>query len=393
MARTTAAVGLVVTCLALGATAAAGAEIRVCEHKNYGGRCVTLKHGVNDLAAWGMSNTISSFRITSGTWRMCTEDNLQGTCQDFSRSVSDLAGSRLQDLVSSLRPVREGSGSGGTAIVGYTAPNFRGRSLVFSHDEADLRNLGLNDRIASIRVLGGRWQICTDINYVGCKSITTDIPDLNSVGWAGRISSIREGDRSWNRGGGYYPEDGNQNQGPALTLFDGQNFRGRSYVTRGEVRNLADAGFNDMAVSIRVGGGRWQVCTDRDFGGQCLTLDRDNSQLAPNFVRQISSIRRLSQGGGSPGGGYPGGGYQNQTPTLTLFDDQNLRGRSHATQREIRNLVDVGFNDMAVSIRVDGGRWEVCTDKDFRGQCMILDRNSNQLATNFARQISSVRPR
>jgi hypothetical protein len=397
MIGTYTAAAVVVAGLLVGATNASAAEIQVCEHKNYGGRCITLKHGVNDLNDWGMSNTISSFRIRSGTWRLCTQDNLQGACQDFSRSVSDLSGGRLQDQVSSLRPVREGSNAGGTAIVVYSAPEFRGRSLVFSHDEADLRRVGLNDRIASVRVLGGRWQICSDIDYVGCRSVTGDIPDLGAIGWGSRISSIREGDRSWNQGGGYpsggYPGGGYQNQGPTLTLFDAQNFRGRSYSTQDEVRNLADAGFNDMAVSIRVDGGRWQVCTDSDFRGQCLTLDRNDGQLAPIFARQISSIRRLSGGGGYQGGGYPGGGYQNQTPTLTMFDDQNFRGRSYAAQREVRNLADVGFNDMAVSIRVDGGRWQVCTDKNFQGQCMVIDRNTSQLATNFLRQISSIRPR
>ena len=75
------AVALVISLFAA-AAAATAAEIQVCEHKNYGGRCITLRHGVNDLNDWGMSNTISSFRITSGTWRLCTLDNLQGTCQD-----------------------------------------------------------------------------------------------------------------------------------------------------------------------------------------------------------------------------------------------------------------------------------------------------------------------
>ena len=103
MVRTTAVAGLVVTFLAVGAAAAAAAEIQVCEHKNYGGRCVTLLHGVNDLRE-GMSNLISSFPIRSGTWRMCGAPNLQGACQDFTRSVPDLAGTRLQDSVSSLRP-------------------------------------------------------------------------------------------------------------------------------------------------------------------------------------------------------------------------------------------------------------------------------------------------
>ena len=190
---------------------------------------------------------------------MCSAPNLQGTCQDFTRSVSDLSGTRLQDAVSSLRPVRSGSGGGGTAIVVYTAPNFRGRSLVFSDDISDLRRVDLNDRISSVRVLGGRWVICTDINYVGCRSVAADIPDLGVIGWGGRISSIREGQNWWNAGGGLpgvrwrlrgrraagrrgggsgggggtgggQGRGGNENQVPTLMLFQDPDFRGRSYL-------------------------------------------------------------------------------------------------------------------------------------------------------------------
>jgi hypothetical protein len=312
MIRTAAVAGLVVTVLAVGAAGAAAAEIQVCEHKNYGGRCVTLLHGVNDLRDWGMSNTISSFRIRSGSWRMCTAPNLQGACQDFTRSVSDLSGTRLQDAVSSLRPVRSASGGGGTAIVVYTAPNFRGRSLVFSDDISDLRRVNLNDRVSSVRVLGGRWVICTDINYVGCRSVAADIPDLGAIGWGSRISSIREGQNWWNAGGGA-----------------------------------------------------------RGYGGGYESGGRP----------------------GGTGGGQGRGGSEDQVPTMVLFQEPNFRGRSYSTQREVRNLVDVGFNDMAVSIRVSGGgRWQVCTDKNFQGQCLVITRNTNELATNFARQISSIRP-
>jgi hypothetical protein len=303
MFRRTAA-ALVIS-LFVGAAAAAAAEIEVCEHRNYGGRCVTLQHGVNDLRELGMSNVISSFRIRSGIWRLCTAIDLQGSCQDFTRSVADLGGSRLQEAVASLRPVRSGSGSSAMAIVVYTAPNYHGRSLVFSDDAPDLRQQGLNDRIASVRVLGGRWQICTDINYGGCRSVTADIPDLGAIGWGSRVSSIREGERWWGESGGRpggtggygtggygtVGRSGHGNEVPTLTLFQEPGFGGRSYSTQREVRNLADVGFNDMAASIRISGGRWQVCTDKDFRGQCLIVTRDMNQLATNFTRQISSIR------------------------------------------------------------------------------------------------------
>ncbi len=70
-----------------------------------------------------------------------------------------------------------------------------------------------------------------------------------------------------------------------------------------------------------------------------------------------------------------------------MFFEPNFRGRSYQTQREVRNLVDAGFNDMAASIRVSGGRWQVCTDKNFQGQCLVITRDTNELATNFMRQI------
>jgi hypothetical protein len=316
--RSAAVIVLVITGLFIGASAAAAAEIEVCEHRNYGGRCVTFLHGVNDLREWGLSNAISSFRIRSGIWRLCSGPNLQGACQDFAHSVPDLAGTRLQDAVSSLRPVRSGAAGGNTAIVVYTAPNYRGRSWVFSDDISDLRRLGLNDQISSVRVLGGLWVICTDINYVGCRSVREDIPDLSVIGWGSRISSIREGQNWWNASGG-----------------------------------------------------------PRGYGGGY-------------------------EGGGRPGyeggerqgygGGQGRGGREGQVPTLTLFSDPDFRGRSYSTQREVRNLADVGFNDMASSIRITGGRWQVCTDKNFRGQCLVVTRDTNQLATNFFRQISSIRP-
>jgi hypothetical protein len=302
MFQRTAAAVIAAIGLSMGASVATAAEIQVCEHSNYTGRCVTLLHGVNDLRDWGMSNVISSFRIRSGTWRLCSGPNLQGACQDFSRSVPDLRGNRLQDAVSSLRPIRPGSSGGGTAIVIYTAPNYRGRSLVFSDDVSDLRRLGLNDQISSVRVLGGRWQICTDIGYRGCRSVRDDIPDLGAIGWGSRISSIREGENWWNAGAGTpgyggtpggagYGRGGHENQIPTVTLFQEPNFRGRSFLVQREIRNLADTGFNDMASSIRVSGGRWQVCTDKNFKGQCFVIDRDMGQLATNFDRQISSIR------------------------------------------------------------------------------------------------------
>jgi len=44
------------------------------------------------------------------------------------------------------------------------------------------------------------------------------------------------------------------------------------------------------------------------------------------------------------------------------------------------------------SFRIRGGTWRMCTDKNFQGQCLVVTRNMNELATNVMRQISSIRP-
>lgn len=96
--------------------------------------------------------------------------------------------------------------------------------------------------------------------------------------------------------------------------------------------------------------------------------------------------------GGGNGGGWGGnnGGGWGQT-SITVYDNANFRGSSRQFVDEDRNLGRTPFNDRIVSIRVQG-RWEVCTDADFRGRCRIIDRDVSRLDGDFYRSISSVRP-
>jgi hypothetical protein len=290
--------------LGLAAAASAQPSIKVCEHRNFGGKCVTLQHGVNDLRQWGISNEISSFRVYSGEWRLCTGVDFAGYCETVRGQVIDLNGTRLQDAVSSLRPVRGGGGYGGewndqSAISVYSQPNFTGRSWVFSNDVRDLSELGLRTYIGSVRVYGGRWQVCGQTDFRDCQAITQDIADIRAVGLNGRILSVREGGnwgggssgpggRGGGRGaGGPYGPGGSA----PVILFSEQEFEGPSLEVRDEIRNLTDLGFNDAAVSIRVFRGRWQICEHADFRGYCEVLSNSFGRLSPRLERQASSIR------------------------------------------------------------------------------------------------------
>jgi hypothetical protein len=291
------------------------AEIRVCENAGMRPPCIDLRHGVNDLAQWRISNSISSFSIGSGAWLMCTEPDFRGRCETFTRSRENLRGTPFQDRISSLRPVRAGGGGnwggwGGEAewqrigIAVYTDRNYRGRSWVFSDDIRDLSRMGLSNQISSVRVFGGRWRLCRSPNFGGCIEVSGDVPNLRDIGFNDQISSIQEigpgggrpgGGRPGGSGGGWGgPGSGAGPGGPRdeAILYERTGFRGRSVTVTGEASNLRDLGFNDKAMSIRVRG-TWQLCSDARFRGQCVSIRGDQDDLGRlGLPRTLSSLRK-----------------------------------------------------------------------------------------------------
>lgn len=79
---------------------------------------------------------------------------------------------------------------------------------------------------------------------------------------------------------------------------------------------------------------------------------------------------------------------------ITFYEHDGWRGRTFATQREVRDFTRIGFNDRASSVVVDRGQWEVCDDSRFGGNCMVLRRGSyaSLSAMGMNDRISSVRP-
>jgi len=85
-----------------------------------------------------------------------------------------------------------------------------------------------------------------------------------------------------------------------VTLYEQQDFRGRTFAVNGPVYNLDRFGFNDRASSLIVERGQWQVCEDADFGGYCVALRPGQyaSLGAMGLNNRISSLRRISGGHG-----------------------------------------------------------------------------------------------
>jgi hypothetical protein len=92
--------------------------------------------------------------------------------------------------------------------------------------------------------------------------------------------------------------------GAGITVFEDANFRGKTQTFQYDVSDLRSSGLDNRISSIRVGAGeQWEVCENRNYGGRCIVVSGQESNLRDNsWGDRISSIRRNNGGGGGGGG-------------------------------------------------------------------------------------------
>lgn len=267
---------------------------------------------------------------------------------------------------------------GGVGFTVFEDADFRGRNATFLQDTPNLLASGLNDRISSLRVGPGEmWEACEHTNYGGrCQVFSGTELDLRRVGWNDMISSARR----VRGGGGVYPPV----PGPrGLELFSRRGFSGDRRHVVDAIRDLGRIGFNDQAMSLRPAPSEtWQVCAEIDYRG-CLLVNSDWPDLnGLGMMRRISSARPWSSGGGGPSPGQA---------RLVLFDDRGFRGQSFNVSRAMPVLL--GFANRAESAQVIGV-WEICERPAFKGRCVIVTSNVNDLRLlGLSNGVGSARPR
>ena len=87
-----------------------------------------------------------------------------------------------------------------------------------------------------------------------------------------------------------------------IRVYKQPNFSGEGIAIRGAAVNLADANFQDQISSLEVRGGRWQLCTQPNFKGDCVVIGPgDYPSLEQVMNHRIESIRQLPRSGGRYG--------------------------------------------------------------------------------------------
>ena len=159
-----------------------------------------------------------------------------------------------------------------------------------------------------------------------------------------------------------------------ITFYERDGMRGQSFTANGPVDNFDGTGYNDRASSLVVRNGSWQVCTDANYRGRCVTLARGDypSLRSMGLDKSVSSAR-------------PVGGR------ITLFDLPNFGGRSVTLENDESNFDPLGINDRAASAIVEQSTWQLCQHADFGGTCFTLGPGRHPDFGRMAGQASSAR--
>jgi hypothetical protein len=84
-----------------------------------------------------------------------------------------------------------GAAARGPALILYQEDHFGGDSREIDEDQPDLGWIHFDDRVSSVEVHRGVWELCTDSRYRGrCITVDHDIGRLDRLGFDDRISSV-----------------------------------------------------------------------------------------------------------------------------------------------------------------------------------------------------------
>jgi hypothetical protein len=201
-------------------------------------------------------------------------------------------------------------------ITFYTGSDEDGSSWHFDKSVSTTTGYDGAGSVRSVVIAAGTWRLCKEVNFTGYCVILGPgaYSDFDRLQFSDRIASvelIRGGSYVYRSGSNYYRDaNGNYIRVPygiggssyddalplaRVTLFAGVNFGGRSLDLNDTLRNLFDNNFNDVAESMIIRSGRWQLCEDADFGGQCIVLGRgEYPDLSDTGMTDtISSVRPI----------------------------------------------------------------------------------------------------
>ena len=172
----------------------------------------------------------------------------------------------------------------------FSEPNYQGWNSVLLGNQPSLEDDGRTHRIQSVHVISGSWLLCEQTASAGdCVWVDHDLPSLSAVGFDKPVLSARPERVVLAR----YRWAGKIPPRHSIVLFAENNYAGNWIAVANSEPEVGDDIRKLRARSIVVQDGVWQICSDAEFSGRCLTLTGDAWDLRSIYLGPIQSIRRI----------------------------------------------------------------------------------------------------
>ncbi|XP_029022888.1 uncharacterized protein crybg2 isoform X2 [Betta splendens] len=218
----------------------------------------------------------------------------------------------------------------------------------------DVEPLGYKTSTRSIHVISGAWVAYSHVDYSGNQYILEKGFYSNCADWGSednRICSVQpillaQGDNSRSRN--------------EIILYSEPDFQGNCHVF----------GDNQTAVpeklltkSCRVAGESWVLYANEDFcGNQFVLSEGDYPSLTSMGCPPGCTIRSVRI--------IP---MTLSVPSISLFGLECLEGREITVDTDVVSMVEEGYNNHVLSVKVSSGCWVICEHSNYRGRQFLLE--------------------
>ena len=152
------------------------------------GRSIAISGDIADLAAANFNDVAQSMVIENGYWEFCSDSYYRGQCRVLGPGQYARLEPGLYRSVSSVRPAsrerrmeqraeqrderrdeqrRDNERDEGSDLQLFTGVNFSGNRYSLQQDLPNFVDGGFNDRIGSVIINAGQWEMCVDAGFRG----------------------------------------------------------------------------------------------------------------------------------------------------------------------------------------------------------------------------------
>uniref|UniRef100_A0A8C7Z5C3 Beta/gamma crystallin 'Greek key' domain-containing protein n=1 Tax=Oryzias sinensis TaxID=183150 RepID=A0A8C7Z5C3_9TELE len=217
----------------------------------------------------------------------------------------------------------------------------------------DVELLGFKTSTRSIHVISGAWIAYSHVDFSGNQYILEKGFYSSCADWGAQDSRICSVQPILLASTGKVTKQ-------EIILYSEPDFQGQCHILDQNREALPE---KFQTKSCRVSGGSWVLYEEPHFSGNLnVVCEGDYPNLPsmgwpPNFLLRSVKLVPLAF----------------SVPSISLFSLECQEGREIAIDYEVFSLIQEGFNNHVLSVKVNSGCWVICEHSCYRGRQFLLE--------------------